>query len=305
MENQTCQLCGAELDPAYRFCPMCGRILEVPKTVASGLTLQDAYLAWLPTRESNISRKSMDSYRRAWVRVESYSRCDVSHIHADEVQRIINGLSYEDAKKLRSLLRQVYDIANAKTGCSYNPIDSIRLPKRVLRRRNAFAAKEIEKMWHAYRDGDVDAAYPLILIYTGMRTGEFLSLRECNINFDSRVISGVGTKSAASALADIILPQAIIPVLQSLCTGVPQRRVVPYANATSYYKRYYACLQRLGVRCLCPHCCRHTYASMLASHNMTPVVIQRAMRHADYQTTAKTYTHLDPGYIHDALDSLT
>ena len=44
---------------------------------------------------------------------------------------------------------------------------------------------------------------------------------------------------------------------------------------------------------------------MLARHNITPVVIQRAMRHADYQTTAKTYTHLDPGYVHDVLDTLT
>lgn len=36
-----------------------------------------------------------------------------------------------------------------------------------------------------------------------------------------------------------------------------------------------------------------------------PIIVQRAMRHSDYQTTAEVYTHLDPGYVHDVLDTLT
>ena len=65
MKDPTCRLCGAQLAPNYRFCPMCGKRCNVSKLAASGITLLDAYLAWLPTRESNLSRNSMASYRRA------------------------------------------------------------------------------------------------------------------------------------------------------------------------------------------------------------------------------------------------
>lgn len=303
-ENTTCRLCGAQLEPTFRFCPLCGKMREPGKVAASGITLREAYLSWLPTHEASISAKSMSSYRRAWARVEGYADCDISQVHPEEVQHIINRLSYEDAKKLRSLLRQMYDLANTKLG-GINPMKDISLPKRKIKHRDAFTLKEVEQIWSLYRDGDADAAYPLLLIYTGMRSGEFLALRERDIDFENRTISRVGTKNETSVLEDVVLPKVIIPVLQQLCIGEPNRRIMPYANSSSYYKHYYAVLDRADVRCLPPHCCRHTLASMLARRNVMPIIVQRAMRHSDYQTTAEVYTHLDPGYVHDVLDTLT
>ena len=304
-ENTTCRLCGAQLEPTFRFCPLCGKMREQGKVAASGITLREAYLSWLPTREASISAKSMGSYRRAWARVEGYANCDISKVHPEEIQLIINKLNYEDAKKLRSLLCQMYDIANTKSGGNINPMGNIKLPKRKIKRREAFTPQEIEQIWSLYRDGDTDAAYPLLLIYTGMRSGELFALREENIDFESKTISGVGTKNEASVTEAVILPKAIIPVLQQLCIGEPHRHIMPYANSASYYKHYYAILDRANVRCLPPHCCRHTLASMLARRNVMPIIVQRAMRHSDYQTTAEVYTHLDPGYVHDVLDTLT
>lgn len=299
-----CALCGAQLEPEYRFCPLCGKMREQGKIAATGITLREAYLSWLPTHEASITANSMGSYRRAWARVEAYASCDVSQVHPEEIQHIVNKLGYEDAKKLRSLMRQMYDLVNTKLGGNINPMKDISLPKREIKHRDAFTPQEIERIWSLYRDGDADAAYPLLLIYTGMRSGEFFALREENIDFESKTISGVGTKNEASVTEAVVLPKAIIPVLQQLCIGEPHRHIMPYANSASYYKHYYSALERANVRCLPPHCCRHTLASMLARRNVMPIIVQRAMRHSDYQTTAEVYTHLDPGYVHDVLDTL-
>lgn len=299
-----CALCGAQLEPEYRFCPLCGKMREQGKVVATGITLREAYLSWLPTHEASITAKSMATYRRAWTRVEGYAACDISHVHPEEIQHILNRLSYEDAKKLRSLLIQMYNLANVKTGGNMNPMENLNLPKRTLKHRDAFNAQEIEQLWNSYRNGDTDAAYPLVLIYTGMRSGEFFALREENIDFENKTISGVGTKNEASVAEDVVLPKVIIPVLQQLCTGESHRHIMPYTNRLSFYKHYYGALERANVRGLSPHCCRHTLASMLARRNVMPIIVQRAMRHSDYQTTAEVYTHLDPGYVHDVLDTL-
>ena len=43
---------------------------------------------------------------------------------------------------------------------------------------------------------------------------------------------------------------------------------------------------------------------MLARNNVRPVDVQRTMRHARYETTANTYTHLKFVDIHEILDKV-
>ena len=303
MKDTVCRVCQRKMQPEYLFCPICGTQKAMPRKREIGIKLEEIYPIWLSAHSVSMTCNSLNNYRRAWKRLQPYTAYDVGTLPTHEIQRALNALSYDDAKKMRSLLRQLCNMANEDAGAVYNPAASLILPKRELRLRDAFHRDEIQKMWDAYNEGDQDAASALIMIYTGMRTGEFLALRERNIIWSERIIEGVGTKTYTSMQSAILLPQIIIGVLHGQCLGNPEHLLVPYNSAT-FYKRYYAFLKRIGVRQLAPYCCQHTFATMLARNNVRPVDVQRAMRHARYETTANTYTHLESVDIHEILDKV-
>ena len=52
------------------------------------------------------------------------------------------------------------------------------------------------------------------------------------------------------------------------------------------------------------HALRHTFGTMLARHGVPPQIAQKLMRHANYNTTLKYYTHLTHGDLSKALKQL-
>jgi len=62
----------------------------------------------------------------------------------------------------------------------------------------------------------------------------------------------------------------------------------------SFRSKYAAYLEKIeGVRPLTPHCCRHTYVTLLQSLNVSLEVIAGLTGHTDIKTT-KEYLHIQP-----------
>lgn len=298
-----CSVCRYEMPDDFRYCPVCGTMRPDPLMRPAGMKLRELYAVWCAASHPHLSRNSINTYRRAWERIAAdCSERDIGCIKTEELQRVASKISYEDAKKFRSLFRQMYELASEGKPI-HSPVEKIVLPRRMYRRREAFKPYEVAKMWEAYHDGDRDAAYALILIYTGMRTGEFGRLKEKNIDFALRTITDIATKNEKCAMKPVIVPRIIVPVLESLCIGNPEHLLVSM-NRESFYKLYYSFLDRIRVRSLSPHCCRHTCATLLARKNVPLAVTQQVMRHADSRTTLEVYTHLDTEDAHSAMDSL-
>lgn len=298
-----CRICEFEMPDEFRYCPICGTMKPDKLARPTGMKLKELYAVWCAANYPRLSASSIGNYRRAWNRVApDYSDRDIGEIRTEELQHIANRVSYNDAKKFRSLLNNMYKLA-ANGQPIKSPSEDVVLPKRVYQRRNAFKSYEIAKIWQAYREGDRDAAYALVMIYTGMRTGEFISAKEKNIDFALKIITDVATKNEKCALQPIIIPRILVPVLQSLCIGDPEHPLIDVSRE-SFYRRYYSFLQRIQVRPLAPYCCRHTCATLLARKNVSLAITQRVMRHADCRTTIDVYTHICLDEDHAAMDSL-
>lgn len=298
-----CSICNFEMAAGYRYCPICGTLKPDTLTQPKGMTLQELYAVWCAANHPRLSRVSIDNYRRAWRRIAAdYGGRDIGSIKTEELQHVVGKISYDDAKKFRSLLHGMYKLA-ADGQPINSPADNIVLPRRTYRRREAFKPYEIARMWAAYHAGDRDAAYILILIYTGMRTGEFRRAKEKNIDLVLCTITDVATKNEKCTVQPIIIPRIIVPVLQSLCVGNPEHLLVDMSEP-SFYKLYYSFLERIQVRSLQPYCCRHTCATLLARKNVSLAITQQIMRHVDPRTTLDVYTHLDSDTIHDAVNAL-
>jgi site-specific recombinase XerD len=58
-----------------------------------------------------------------------------------------------------------------------------------------------------------------------------------------------------------------------------------------FYNNFYETLERLKIRRLTPHACRHSAATALAELGIPPAIIKEILGHKEYSTTLG-YTHI-------------
>jgi integrase len=149
-----------------------------------------------------------------------------------------------------------------------------------------------------------------ILINTGLLEGEFLALRHEDIDYDNSCIhvthAASRQKNGMMKLTKPKTPESIrvIPVseeIMGLIQHLDDDRKSEYlysnmaggiADAKSFYRVYRRTVEKLNIRYLPPHCCRHTYATMLHAAGVDAKTIQTLMGHTDYALTANVYTHV-------------
>lgn len=71
----------------------------------------------------------------------------------------------------------------------------------------------------------------------------------------------------------------------------------------AWRKHYYPALERLGLRSLPPHRCRHTFTT-LAMHGAKNAAIQKLAGHTDYAFTANNYTHLEIENLREEIEKI-
>lgn len=185
--------------------------------------------------------------------------------------------TYYPARDMKVVLTHLFKMAGADQWVDKSVPEYIELPQLKEKERTPFTAEEQKKLWKAYEDGNKDAAIPLIMIYTGMMTGELRKLSTEMIDLKNKKISGVGMKTKVRRDADIYLATSIVPVLQDI---MADRIGLLYPGSENvFYKRYYEVLEAAGCRKLSPYSCRHTTATALAiDENIAPQTIKKVMR---------------------------
>ncbi len=152
----------------------------------------------------------------------------------------------------------------------------------------------------------------MVMLDTGIRIDEALSLEERNVNFDSDFIfveDGKGEKSRHVPISDMLRPilyryiNRVKPKDGVLIFGTHKGTKMSQRNAL----RDVRVVERAaGVRCLSWHCYRHTMATGYLRRGGNIYKLQRICGHSDIRTTQK-YIHLSTDFItegHEAFSSL-
>ena len=245
-------------------------------------TVSYYYDVFTSGKGGTLSQTKQDAYRIAYNRLNPLWNTPVKNLTIQMLQTVISAscASYWPAHDVRTLLNQIFRLAAADDR-EINPVlpSLLQLPKMEESQVEPFTEEEQIKLWFAYESGDMDAAGPLIMIYTGMMTGELLKLTKGMVNLESREITGVGLKTKERKKKSVLLPEDIIPVLEDVIAKAETDRLFPYSK-DAYYRRYYKLLKRAGIdRELSPYSCRHTTATVLAVNaNIAPQTLQRIMR---------------------------
>lgn len=147
------------------------------------ITLSELYHRWLPAHVADTapSSSALCSYKNSYHHLSSLHHEPFTDLKYMNYQRIIDdmrksGLSYSSCKKVRSLISLLSQYANKieLTSRNYAPLLSIGKNKPI-RPHKPFSRQKINRLWSHIDIPDVDTA--LILLYTGMRIGEFCICR--------------------------------------------------------------------------------------------------------------------------------
>lgn len=251
-------------------------------------TLENHYRAWSESSMLKLSASKQTAYKIAYEKIpKALKCCQMSEITIENLQAIINDMTYYPAKDIKTLLSHLYKRACAQGDVVSNLSQYMELPDLEESEQIPFNEEEINALWKAYVDGDKFVGYILLMIYSGMMPGELLNCKREWIDFEKQVIIGGGIKTKKRKQTPIVLADCIVPVLADICG----KEKIIHINKDRFYSEYYAALARAGVRSLRPYSCRHTTATALAS-KIPPAILKEVMRHTKFSTTQR-YIHPD------------
>ena len=203
---------------------------------------------------------------------------------------------YCTRKKCRVLLSQMYKYAIKNGIVDHNLSPFIELPKHtIVYHKKPFTARQIGKLWRSLDvPGVADA---LILIYTGMRVGEFIALRPGDINVRQRYIDIKQSKTAAGIRK--------IPIHHRILGMLTERKVsgaiCPCQTYDSFRRLWDKAMEAVGMKHT-PHECRHTLATLLDRAEVNETTIRMILGHARPGITKGTYTHKALSDLRKAID---
>lgn len=254
---------------------------------------------------NKLSNSKYTAYTIAWGKLKDLHFRQIDGLTVADLRQVVKdkASSYYTARDMKTVLSHLFELGAADGWCSKDLPSFIVLPELNETPREPFTEEEQVAIWRAYEAGCADAAIPLIMIYTGMMTGEMRKLTMEMIDFDKRQIHDVGLKTKVRKKAVVYLPKDILPVLLDATEG-KTGKVWKY-NTDNFYKHYYNALEIAGVRRLTPYSCRHTTATALAiDEKIAPETVRKIMR---WSTTAmlSRYAHPADKDALEAVDKLT
>jgi len=239
----------------------------------------------------------------AWAarRLSDISAGEMARLHA----RVGAEHGHVAANRLMSVLRVMFRLAHdwELTTCD-NPTARIKpfeerkreryLSPEELQRVNAALLEEENPYWRAF--------FPLLLL-TGARRSELLSMRWTDIDFNQRAWRIPTTKAGNSHL--LPLPAPAMAILESLPSRDTSEWVFSGDGRTGHivepgfaWKRV---RERASVADVRVHDLRHTFASWLVAQGYNLPLIGRALNHAS-TSTSERYAHLDLAPVRQALE---
>lgn len=166
-------------------------------------------------------------------------------------------------------------------------------------KRKPFSEKEIEKLWDNLDIEDVDLI--LILIYTGLRSGELGDLKIKDIKLDKDYLTG-GNKTNAGKDRVIPIHPRIKPLIERRMELAKGETLLNYSSKQLRI-RFKKAVTKLGMNHI-PHECRHTMRTRLDNENVNANIINLIMGHTSGGVGERVYTHKTLSQLIEAVEKL-
>jgi len=296
----------------------------MPAGENSNITLKDLFDIWKTTPAYlDLAKQTQDNYNAAFRYMAEFYGYRFKSLRAAHFQKTIDdaiakGLSRSTLEKIKALYSILSHYGFEEDIVTKTYLKGVRLPKPEKKKIKTFTEFEIAQLF-AHADEPLVNTI-LILIYTGMRIEELLSLTKFNVDLKEMLFTG-GIKTEAGE--DRIIP--IHPKIQSFVRAwydasenyliefdkeignkkKGTHKVVRARYSYSYYRELYdATLESLGIRKLTPHKARHTFFTRLSERCNDRKGMALVGGHTDPDFTEKAYVQPDIDRLRNVINCL-
>ena len=225
-----------------------------------------------------------------------------------QLQKIFNDMDYSRGYKsnCKSVLNRIFNFALKNDFIDSNKVQFVELGKKnIVVERKIFTRDEINILWQNLKVNNVYII--LILIYTGMRIGELLALKVCDVDLDNKVIY-IRKSKTSSGIRTIPIPDKILSLfIENIFYEneyfILSKNLTPLSYMTFKY-RFNVLLEKLGIQKHTIHDTRHTFATMLNNADANSTSIIKLIGHSDFSITENVYTHKDVEELRKAINLL-
>lgn len=259
------------------------------------ITVSELWELFKNSKYEKLSSSKKTAYNIAYKKIENeLGYQNIDELNVTDLQQIVDkkGASYYTKRDIKNLLSHFYKLALQDDYCDRNKAAYIILPELKTEEREIFSDNDINILWNDFEaSNSIITSHILIMLYTGMRPGEMLTIKKENINLEQQFLTG-GIKTKKSRNRKIIIPNKILPLVKQLILSGESKLLTPYTSDSDFYDDWIKKRTELGLSArLVPYCCRHTYITRLTSLKISPAMLQELAGHEDYDTTLD-YTHL-------------
>ena len=271
------------------------------------LTLNEVYDRWISRIGNSVSENVLAVHKMAQVRFDKLGTTELSKIKADHLQDWMDNIDLKagSKKRLKSTMMQLYNYAIKNDLISTNYAKFIEIKDKTEKKGIVFTEEEIKLLWS--KSDDMTAQWILILIYTGMRIGELLSLTADTIYLDKGYMIG-GSKSEAGIDRVIPLHRDIVPFVRNHLGNAKQLirdekgRKMTYIKSLGIFKKF---MEENGLNPEhLPHDTRKTAVSMFHSAGIPMETIRVIVGHSGKGVTEQVYLKKSPQELVDAVNTL-
>lgn len=279
----------------------------------ASIVLDKLYSEWYQQQRDLVGDSSLEGYRTAWRHFEPLRDRKVANIKKTHIQAIVDLMRDDYSKsamtKVKMLMTMLMDYAMADDIIDKNYAKLVRIPKKPEIRKESFTDAEIKTLFE--HDNLLGIKTALIMIYTGMRISELMSLTKFDVDIDNMIITG-GVKTDAGKNRTIPVSSKVQSYIRELYSSEGEYLLnlngKTIKHKTDNYRRkiYYPDLATAGIskEGHSPHACRYTFALLLERSGASQVSAQKLMGHADFSTTANIYTNPDITMLRSVIDNI-
>lgn len=272
----------------------------------------------IPAGEKQIAQSTIDEYMSLAERVKKYKIAnkplmDIKPIMLSEFfHGDFSKFSHTIIKKTRFLLNAAFEAAVDNDYCYKNPMRNVAIPQKQQGKKAAYDDDSIKAIVRfAARDKGFGACM-LLMLGTGMRAQELRALQIDHIDYANRTVNvewaikESGLKGVTKNRLERTIPitRALTKHLKKALNGqsgyvLGGNNYVVRDTLRSAYEWFFIRLNRdreakklKPIKQLPPHCCRHTYSTVLQRKGVPLPVVAALLGHKSVGVTER-YTHLD------------
>lgn len=331
------------------------KITKILADVQSGTYIEPSKMPlshWLNTwlweyKKQSLRPNTFTSYEQnIRVHIEpELGKITLKDLKPDKLQSFYNKkvehISPATVKKLHQIIHGALQQAYKNQMVPKNVSELVILPRMKKKEVKVFSKEEQQKFMDIIKGDRAELAFRLDLA-TGLRIGELLALRWCDIDLDNSTLKvnqslnrvkffdSKGNKSYNLDFGEVKTKSGnrIIPIPENIVNelklhkakqqekeseetdeSMDYKLVFCTSNGTPLEPRnlmrsFYRLTEKAGIMDANFHCMRHTFATRALEAGINPKIVQEILGHSTISMTLDTYSHVMPDTKKDAASKL-